>query len=86
MIEKIARAIWKSLPRTQDATWEAQPKHIKEPCRSKAKAALTAMLEPSDAMMNEGMAVAFVENPDGGEDTYPYAIYKAMINTALEEE
>lgn len=77
MIERAAREIYERRNGAGCKPWTLQTKAHKAPYFDDAKAAIKAMREPTQAMMDEGNSVDFMEAPS----TY----YCAMIDAALAE-
>lgn len=103
MFEKMARAMYEARPGefTGEAavSWDAEYPDTKETLRVLARAALTAMLEPSPMVIDKGIDALddcvdsdFSSNADGERDYYTSirsdaaaVTFAAMIQAALDE-
>ena len=85
MIERVARAIAQADEQNGGPPYEyriSQGKHAKAQLFDQARAAIEAMMEPTDAMKADGRKVML----DDYEDVPAVrSIYQAMITAALEE-
>ncbi len=70
MVEQVAEAIWVS----RGLNWREAPQTLQELAREEARAAIRAMREPSDVMVDAG------QHECGHA---PSVIWRAMINAAL---
>jgi len=77
MREKMARAIHKISP-DYDVPWDEMHQGIRDLFLADADAALAALEEPTDAMVEAGYAALTDNKPD------PADIYQAMIRAAGE--
>lgn len=74
MIERVARALWDAQS-TKLCTWDALPPSRQEGMRDRARAAISAMRDPTVEMGHAGAL----------EEDGSVAVYRAMIETALWE-
>lgn len=76
MIERVARALWDAQA-TRPDTWDSLHPSKQAGMRDRARAAIEAMQEPTDAMVDRG---AEVDGPSGAIE-----VWGEMISAALEE-
>lgn len=88
MIERVAKAIYEASPfKMTEGPYERQSDLHKRNCRLLARAAIEAMRDPTDAMVDAPLP----SSPSHGgryenrRDLRPY-IYRAMIDAALNEQ
>lgn len=75
MVERVALALW--LDEFPDCIWESCPERTREDYRGHARAAIEAMREPTEGMLNASRAAA--EFIVVGQE------YREMIEAALSE-
>lgn len=89
MVERVARAIYASAGRLPpEPPWEDADQEVRDWISDHARAAIEAMREPSEAMIDSG--VAFALNVSLGGDyrwtDYVRDKHRAMIDAALKPE
>lgn len=77
MIERVARAMWNT---TEVTSWDGAPGSIRRMFLNGARAAIKAMREPTDAMVDAGLS-----RDDGADPTNAAGVFTAMIDAALNE-
>lgn len=96
MVERVARAISADMergfpPRVQ-SSWETLSDQARETMMLRARAAIAAMREPTEAVLNAGAdhmheAIDYSMEPGEGIDGYYVTpVWQAMIDQALAEE
>ncbi len=84
MIEKMARAMWGWEMQTQMfRTFDNESEDTRRTFMARARAALTAMLEPNEAMLSAAFDV--LEDRKLGEDYNAKDVLNAAIQAALDE-
>jgi hypothetical protein len=78
MIEQVARAI----SETRDLCWDQYSPELKATYKAMARAAIAAMHEPSEAMLDAGYDAGF----NGTTESDTVDIWDRMIHAALAEE
>lgn len=78
MVERVARALWALEENTDCHEWEPLSEFRKDATREKARAAISAMREPTDEMVD---AALHATHPLHGID--PASRWHAMIDAAL---
>lgn len=91
MLDKIARAMCNAAWAKDDEDWSLAGDEQQAEFRLMARAALEAMREPNDVMLEAGRAplVRILNGPDATYQAMisgPNAAWQAMIATALNEE
>lgn len=85
MIERVARALHAHEDSWNDIDWEYLPAGTRTLFSAQARAAIEAMREPSEAMLDCGVAFALQASVAGfgGWTKYITAKHQAMIDAAL---
>ena len=85
MIEAVARAMFETNPTRNRALQWTDAATPRERYRKQARAAIEAMLEPSEEMTREGADFLPV-TPGGATNAAAGRVYEAMISAALKEK
>lgn len=95
-LERVARAMWDARRDRQPArlggsdlnSWEAALPREREAALAMARAAITALMEPSTASLDAGVACALniTVAGEGGWTKYVTTLHRAMLQAALEGE
>jgi hypothetical protein len=86
MIERVAKAIYEKRNGAGCVWWVRLPNSHKDPYRADARAAIGAMKEPTDAMMQALHEAMFVDKYDATDQPMLGAGIEAFIDAALNEE
>lgn len=82
MIERVARAIAKERHGHTEDTFPGLPRAIRADLHLEARAAIEAMMEPTERMEDAG----WEQLPNSPDDWSPVSAYTRMIQAALEEQ
>ncbi|TDR28919.1 hypothetical protein [Aquamicrobium defluvii] len=91
MVERVAKAIYEASPfKMTEGPYDRQSDLYKRNCRLLARAAIEAMREPTDAMVDVGQdafaeGINMVAGHPEPSDEASYQTYIAMIDAALSE-
>lgn len=91
VVERVARAMHSASPYrlawgTGRQAWEADREHTREFFRAMARAAIAALREPTEAMLQEAVGAGWhggVEGYTRGEMEHGANLWRAMIDVAL---
>lgn len=85
MIERVARAISNSDPANAEDGWDDNSPAVKDDYRKQARAAITAMREPTEDMLKATKYPPCDHHLDPRDGVVPEQ-WEAMIDAALEEK